>query len=87
MNEIFPNEYDYMLETYSYPEDKKEIEKKFKNYNYYNSSKDNLWLVKPKYGSYGFDISILKNKSDIKDKYLVTKFLNNPHLIKGYKYE
>jgi hypothetical protein len=87
MKEIFPSEYNYMLETYSYPEDKDVINTKFANYSYETSSKDNLWLVKPKLGSLGSSISILKNISVIKKGYLITKFLNNPHLINGYKYD
>jgi hypothetical protein len=87
MKEIFPSEYNYMLETYSYPEDKDVINTKFANYSYETSSKDNLWLVKPKLGSLGSSISILKNISGIKKGYLITKFLNNPHLINGYKYD
>ena len=87
MKEVFPSEYNYMLETYSYPEDKDIINEKFANYSFEKSSKDNLWLVKPKYGSLGDSISILKNISTIKKGYLITKYLNNPHLIKGYKYD
>lgn len=87
MMEIFPSEYNYMLETYSFPEDKDIIYKKFANYSYNNNSKDNLWLIKPKLGREGRGISILKNISEINNKILITKFLNNPHLIKGYKYD
>ena len=87
MNDIFPSEYDYMLETYSYPEEKNIIYEKFKNYTFDNSPKDNLWLIKPKLGSYGDNISLLKNITNIKNECLITKFLNNPHLIKGYKYD
>ena len=32
-------------------------------------------------------ISILKNFSDINGKYIITKFFNNSHLIKGSKYD
>lgn len=44
----FHSEFDYMFETYSYPEDKKIIEKKISN-NTLNKNKE-LWLVKPKLG-------------------------------------
>ena len=45
-------------------------------------------MIKPTLGSLGLDISILINFSDIKLKqFLLTKYLYNPHLIRGYKYD
>lgn len=87
MKDLFPYDYDYMLETYSNPEDNNIIYNKFKNYTLTNYSKDELWLVKPKLSSLGINITILRNYSNIKSNYIVTKFLKNPHLIKGYKYD
>ena len=88
MNEIFPTDYNYMLETFSFPEDKKIINNKFKNYKFNNNPKDNdVWLIKPKLGSLGLGMSILKNITDIKKECLITKYLINPHLIKGFKYD
>ena len=87
IKEFFPSEYNYMMETYSYPEDKDIINKKFINYSFEKSSKDNLWLIKPKLGKFGKSISILKNISEIKNDFLITKYLYNPHLIKEYKYD
>ena len=82
----FPSEYNYMLETYSYPGQKEEIEEKFMNYKL--KSNNDVWMIKPNLGSLGLDISILTNYSNIKLKsYLITKYLHNPHLIKGYKYD
>ena len=84
--EKFPNDYNYMLETFSYPDEKEEIEKKFKNYKL--KKNDDVWMIKPNMGSLGLEISILTNFTDIKLKnYLITKYLHNPHLIKGYKYD
>ena len=82
----FPSDYNYMLETYSYPDQKEEIEEKFKNYKLKNNN--DIWMVKPNLGSLGLQISLLTNYSQIKlKKYLITKYLHNPHLIKGYKYD
>ena len=82
----FPSDYNYMLETFSYPEEKEKIETKFKNYTL--ETKDDVWMIKPNLGSLGLKISILTNYSDIKLKnYLITRYLHNPHLIKGYKYD
>ena len=75
-----------MLETYSYPEDKIIINKKFTNYTL--SRNDDVWMIKPTMGSLGLKISILTNFSKINLKsYLITKYLYNPHLIKGFKYD
>ena len=82
----FPNDYNYMLKTYSFPEEKDVILKKFGNYSL-NNNKD-IWMIKPSYGSLGLKITILTNFSEINLKnYLITKYLHNPHLIKGYKYD
>ena len=75
-----------MLETYSYPKEKQEIIEKFSKYSLKNDN--DVWMIKPTMGSLGLKISILTNYSDIKLKnYLITKYLYNPHLIKGYKYD
>ena len=88
MSEIFPSDYNYMLETFSFPEEKKIINNKFKNYRFKNNQIDNdVWLIKPKLGSLGLGISILKNITDIKKECLITKYLINPHLIRGFKYD
>ena len=82
----FPDDYNYMLETYSYPKEKQEIIEKFSKYSLKNDN--DVWMIKPTMGSLGLKISILTNYSDIKLKnYLITKYLYNPHLIKGYKYD
>ena len=82
----FPMEYNYMFETYSFPEEKKIIEKKFKNY--ISEKEDDMWMIKPKLGSIGGQISLLSNFTNIKlNQYIITKYLKNPHLIRGYKYD
>ena len=82
----FPSDYNFMFDTYLYPEDKKIIEKKFGNYTIKNNNE--IWLIKPKFKSEGINITILTNISDIiLEDYVLTKYLYNPHLIKGYKYD
>ena len=84
--DLYPLDYNYMLETYSYPEDEDKIRIKF--YNYSLIDKTNLWMIKPTFGLGGLQISILTNFSNINLKnYILTKYLYNPHLIKGYKYD
>jgi hypothetical protein len=90
MKELFPYEYNYMLESYSYPEDKDIIYDKFKDFSIKGSSKDNYWLIKPKLASVGNGIKILNSFENIKkldNNFYITKLLNNPHLIRGYKYD
>ena len=87
MKTLFQDDFDYMFETYSYPEDKIIIFNKFKNYRLTNYSQNELWLIKPKLSTCGANIALLKEYSDIKDDYIITKFLKNPHLIKGFKYD
>lgn len=86
--EKYPLDFDYMLETYSYPEDKDMIERKFKNYRLKNNNNDNVWMIKPKDLYCGLNIEILDNFSKIKrNNYIITKYLHNPHLINGFKYD
>ena len=82
--ELFPIEYNYMQETYLYPEDKEIIKNKFKNY---KLDKNNLWLVKPKFGNTGKGIHIFKSLNNESKDFLITKYIINQHLINGKKYD
>ena len=84
MHKQFPEDYTYMPETYSYPQEKKEINYKFRNY---KLSKDNLWLVKPKKSSLGKGIHIFHKLEDNPNDYIITKYVSNPHLINEFKYD
>ncbi len=84
MQKKFPNDYNYMFESYFIPKEKKLIEKKFTNY---SQSKNNLWLCKDSNGSLGLGIKFLKNITDfLKCKGIISKYLHNPHLYNGKKY-
>ena len=80
----FPNDFDYMPETYAYPEQKDLILKKFENY---TLEEGNLWLIKPKTLSLGIGIHIFHNLSDVPDEYIITKYIEKPHLINNLKYD
>ena len=84
MRQQFPYDYTYMPETYSYPKERSEILKKFKNY---KLSKDNLWLVKPKKASLGKGIKIFHKLDDTPNDYIITKYISYPHLINKLKYD
>ena len=83
----FPKDYNYMSETYSNYFDKYIVEK-FKNY---TLSKDNLWLIKPPSNARGEGIRLFLNYSDIKqneiNEVVLSKYISNPHLIYGKKYD
>jgi len=82
---IFFEDFNYMPETYIYPEQKNIIYNKFKNY---KLNLSNLWLVKPtnKYG--GHDINIFDSLKNIKLKeFIITKYIKNVNLIKDKKYD
>ena len=85
MQKIFPKDYNYMPLTYIYPKDKEKIEKKFGKYKL--NLKD-LWIVKPNNLFSGMGIHIFKSlKEETLKNYLISKYLKNPHLIKGRKYD
>ena len=70
--------------TYSYPQEKKEIMKKFSKY---KLSEDNLWLIKPKKASLGKGIHIFHKLEDTPSDYIITKYISYPHLINNFKYD
>ena len=84
MHKEFPEDYDYMPETYSYPENSTEILKKFRNY---KLSEDNLWLMKPKKSSLGKDIKIFRRLESAPNDFILTKYISYPHLIHKHKYD
>ena len=85
MKKEFNEEFNFMPETYYYPDDKYIIKKKFWNY---TLNLDDLWFVKPAHKWGGRGISILKTLRQIKqDKYLLNKYITNLDLINQKKYD
>ena len=84
MRKKFPEDFDYMPETFAYPEEKDIILKRFSDY--VVDEKD-LWLVKPKTGSLGDGIYIFQNLTSTPDVYLLSRYISNPHLINHLKYD
>ena len=80
---LFPNEYNFIQETYLYPEDKDKINELFMNYKIDNN---NLWIIKPKNEYSGNDIHIFKLLNDEKEDFIITRYINNPHLLNEKKY-
>ena len=84
MKKNFPEEYNYIAETYFYPEEKDKIENLLKDY---KVTPDDLWLIKPKSGSLGHGIRIFLSLDDIPKEFLLTRYINPPHLINNKKYD
>ena len=84
MKTKFPDDYNFMQETYILPDDKEIIKEKFKNY---KLSKDNLWLIKPPDRVQGIGVKILTNFSNLYDKGIITHYVPNPLLLHGRKFD
>ena len=85
MKKEFNSDFNFMSETFIYPNDKLEIEKKFVNY---KLDINDLWLIKPINDFGGNGIIILNKLKEIKrDSYLLTKYITNLDLINNKKYD
>lgn len=84
MKEKFPNDFNYMPETYVLPKDSEAFLPKIENY---KMTKENMWLFKPVASSRGRGIRLMQNPDNLPSKGLVTKYIYNPHLINGKKYD
>ena len=84
MRNRFPNDFNYLPETYAYPEERKKIHEIFDDY---EPEPDNLWLVKPKSGSLGEGIFLFQNFTNTPSEYLLMKYVSHPHLINNRKYD
>lgn len=76
--------YEFCPYTYLLPED----------FNRFQADREEnpkaLWILKPSALSCGRGIKVISHKSKISSKkngYIVSKYLSNPHLINGYKYD
>ena len=85
MKNLFNEDFNFMSETFNYPENKDLILSKFKNYEF---NLENLWLIKPKDNCAGRGIFFFKSLKNITiDNYIITKYITYPHLINNKKYD
>ena len=77
-------EYEIAPATYIFPEDYK----RWMNDREMNNFKD-MYILKPTSSSCGRGIKVIGKKDVINKRngYLVSKYLSNPHLLRGYKYD
>jgi len=84
----FPEDYNYIPETYLFPDQKQEILRKFKDYHY---DPDDIWLFKPARDSFAHGIKIIDNYDDIKNakqkRFLVSRYVMHPLLINNKKFD
>ena len=84
----FPEDYNYIPETYLFPDQKEEIYLKFKDYHY--NAKD-VWLLKPARGLMALGIKIVDNYDTIKNykhsSFLVSRYVMNPLLLNNKKFD
>ena len=85
MKKNFSEDFNYMAVTYTLPRDYKKVQKHFKNY----TPKPNyLWLLKPSGSARGEGIKFMQSFSDVpKNLTILTRYIHNPHLLKGRKYD
>ena len=91
LRDKYPNDFNYILETYSWPEQKELINNKFNNYKY---NSQNLWILKREKENninnttYKYP-HILKTFNEIKNNnniIIINKYLTNPMLINNKKF-
>jgi len=75
----------FMPETYNYPAEARQLKLKIKKYN--NTA---LWICKPPRGSQGNGIILARNLKEIPDRIsntIVQRYITNPLLINGLKFD
>ena len=85
MKKKFPDDYNFMPETYILPKDFELISKQLKEYNQFDTT--NLLLIKPVASSKCRGVRILMDTSTVPEKGIITHYISEPHLINKKKYD
>lgn len=81
LNSFFPEDYNFIPETYILPEDQTNFIKA------HDDHPEKVWIVKPVASSRGRGIRLLANINSLPKKCLVSKYLEKPHIINNKKYD
>ena len=79
----FPNDFQFVPESYVKSKDLNIMKKKFKNY---KQKENDLWIYKPPLGLQGVGIKFMKSEKDFLKYSFISKYISNPHLLYGKKY-
>ena len=84
MKQKFDDQYDFIPKTYL-------LSNEYKRFLIIRKNSDNkaLWIMKPVNSACGRGIKVIdkKSKIDFKKDYLISEYINNPHLINDLKYD
>ena len=81
LNSIFPEDYNFIPETYIIPEDQNLFNQ------IYEAHPEYIWIVKPVASSRGRGIRLLSHINSLPKKCLVSKYIDQPHIIMNKKYD
>lgn len=85
MKKKFNDDYNFMVDTFVYPDNENLINRKFNDYTF---DLNDLWLVKPSKKSRGSGIFFLKSLKEILyDEFIIVKYIQYPDLINNKKYD
>lgn len=85
MKKKYPNEYNFMQDTYILSKDKEIVDEKLKEYNIFD--RENIYIIKPVASSRGRGVRILTDITTLPQKGMVQKYIYNPHIINKKKYD
>jgi len=87
MQNLFRRSYTFYPPTYILPRDYRKFEADFRAK--VKAGKDNLWICKPSDGCQGNDIYIIDSLDNVEysGTVVIQKYLTNPYLIGGYKFD
>lgn len=85
MQKRFPEEYNFMPETFTLPRERELVEEKLKEYNVFD--RQNLYIIKPVASSRGRGVRVLTDVTTLPQKGMVQRYIYNPHLINKKKYD
>ncbi len=83
IQKLFPNDFQYVPESFILSQDREILSKRFKDY---KQTEQDLWVYKPPEGLQGIGIKFLKNGEDFLKYSFISKYISNPHLLYGKKY-